>query len=142
MERRSTGKPRSPETAGQQAPADHQNIETSLRHPYSSVLTSISVSHRIWQLRQCSLPSMETRHSKQMPIPHKGPRASPVTDLRQACPAITTATATVVLEGTEMDLPFTLNVTWLSMGKLVRAGCAANTAAHYRDVISCLSHAP
>jgi hypothetical protein len=60
---------------------------------------------------------MEARHSKQMPIPHNGPRDSPVTDFRQACPAITTATATVVLEGTEMDFPFTVNVTWLGMRK-------------------------
>ena len=40
-----------------------------------------------------------TRHSKQMPIPHNGPRGSPVTDFRQACPAIAIATATVAPGG-------------------------------------------
>ena len=29
-------------------------------------------AHAIWQLRQCSRPSMVTRHSKQMPMPHSG----------------------------------------------------------------------
>ena len=38
-------------------------------------------SHGIWQLRQCGIPLIVTRHSKQMPIPHKGPRGSPVTEI-------------------------------------------------------------
>jgi hypothetical protein len=55
----------------------------------------MSDSHKIWQLLQWGLPLMFTRHSKQMPIPHKGPRGSPLTEIRQACPAITIAAATV-----------------------------------------------
>ena len=35
--------------------------------------------------RQCGCPLTTTRHSKQIPIPHNGPRVSPLTDIRQAC---------------------------------------------------------
>ena len=72
-------------------------------------------SHRIWQLRQCGIPLMTTRHSKQMPIPHKGPRGSPVTDVRHDCPAIIVATATVAPEGTVTGAPFTIKVIELGM---------------------------
>lgn len=53
---------------------------------------------------------MATRHSRQMPMPQSGPRASPVTDARQGCPAIITATATVVPAGTATWWPFTVKV--------------------------------
>jgi hypothetical protein len=80
-----------------------------IRH--SSVLTSIPDSHKVWQLRQCGFPLIATRHSKQMPIPHNGPRGSPVTEVRHACPAIAMATATVAPEGTDTVDPFTVSVT-------------------------------
>src|SRR5450631_578847 len=67
-------------------------------------------SQRIWQLRQCGLPLIDTRHSKQIPIPHKAPRGSPLTDLRHACPASATATATVAPEDTTTGEPFTVTV--------------------------------
>jgi hypothetical protein len=70
-------------------------------------------SHTIWQLLQCGVPLIDTRHSKQIPIPHNGPRGSPLTDLRHACPAIATATATVAPAITVAGEPFTLNVTGL-----------------------------
>jgi len=53
---------------------------------------------------------MATRHSKQIPMPQRGPRGSPLTDVRQACPAITIATATVAPEGTRTGVPFTVTV--------------------------------
>jgi hypothetical protein len=55
---------------------------------------------------------MVARHSKQIPIPHKGPRGSPVTDILQACPAIMIATATVAPAGTSTGTPFTTTVIW------------------------------
>src|SRR5579863_7855431 len=80
-------------------------------------------SHRIWQPGRCGFPLMATRHSKQIPIPQSGPRDSPLTDVRQACPAIATATATVAPAITVTGEPFTLNVTGLdvesSMGKFL-----------------------
>jgi len=51
---------------------------------------------------------METRHSKQIPIPHKGPRGSPVTDVLHGKPAMATATATVAPCGTDTLRPFTV----------------------------------
>jgi hypothetical protein len=53
---------------------------------------------------------MATRHSKQMPMPHTGPRGSPVTDLRHAFPAIAIATATMAPEGTVTGAPSTVSV--------------------------------
>src|SRR5579875_2039533 len=51
---------------------------------------------------------MVTRHSKQMPIPHKGARGSPETEVRQRhSPAIKTAAATDVPAATRSGLPFT-----------------------------------
>jgi hypothetical protein len=67
-------------------------------------------SHAIWQLRQCGVPLIETRHSKQMPMPHNGPRGSPVTEVRHGCPAIAKATATETPAGTVNGAPFTINV--------------------------------
>jgi hypothetical protein len=78
---------------------------------YFSVLTSMPSSHNTWQLRQCTCPSMVTRHSKQIPMPHEGPRGSPLIEVRQACPAIIMATATVEADGTTTDAPFTVTVT-------------------------------
>jgi len=44
-------------------------------------------------------------------MPHNGPRGSPLTEIRQACPAIAMATATVAPDGTATRDPFTLTVT-------------------------------
>src|SRR5580658_713413 len=63
---------------------------------------------------------MATRHSKQIPMPQRGPRGSPLTDVLQACPASTIATATVAPEGTTTGLPFTVTVIWLGMHVLLR----------------------
>src|SRR5262249_39978786 len=87
---------------------------------YSSVLTSMPGSHKIWQLRQCLIPLMTTRHSKQMPMPHNGPRGSPLTEVLQAFPAKAIATATVVPDNTDTGDPFTVTVTWLDMRILLR----------------------
>jgi len=46
-----------------------------------------------------------------MPIPHNGPRGSPVTEIRHTCPAIAMAAATVAPEGTDTVAPFTVNLT-------------------------------
>jgi len=76
----------------------------------------MSGSHKIWHVLECGIPLTTARHSKQIPIPHKGPRGSPVTELRQGCPAITIATATVAPAGTETDAPFTRTVNSLGIG--------------------------
>ena len=73
-------------------------------------------SHTIWQLRQCSLPLIDTRHSKQIPIAQSAPRGSPLTEFRHGCPAIVTATATVAPEGTDIREPFTVSVTEPGVG--------------------------
>src|SRR4029077_8105991 len=90
-----------------------------LGNSYSSVFTSMLASHKSWQVLECDVPLTTARHSKQIPIPHKGPRGSPITELRQGCPAITIATATVAPAGTETDDPFTRTVNSLSMGVLL-----------------------
>jgi hypothetical protein len=52
---------------------------------------------------------MVTRHSKQIPMPHKEERGCPVIEVRKAVsPANKTATATVVPAGTTNGRPFTL----------------------------------
>jgi hypothetical protein len=77
---------------------------------YYSVLISIPSSHKTWQLRTCGVPAIDTRHSKQIPIPQTGHRGSPVTDVRQASPVRTTATATVEPADTANCLPFNVTV--------------------------------
>jgi hypothetical protein len=79
------------------------------------VETSIPDSHRIWQVRQCDIPLIVMRHSKQIPIPHNGPRGIPFAEMRQACPACMAATATVVPGATSMETPLTFNATRLGM---------------------------
>jgi hypothetical protein len=65
-----------------------------------------------WQLRQCARPSIVTRHSKQIPMPHSGPRGSPLTDLRQwLTPAIATAADTMAPAGMVIETPLTESVT-------------------------------
>jgi hypothetical protein len=95
----------------------------ALRFPihllYFSVVTCIPSSHNTWQPRQCEIPSMATRHSKQIPMPQSGPRGSPLTDVRQACPASIIAIATVVPEGTTTGFPFTVTVISLRMRVLL-----------------------
>jgi len=54
---------------------------------------------------------MDTRHSKQIPMPHNGPRGSPFTEVRHACPVIVMATATVVPGSIAIGNPFTVTVT-------------------------------
>jgi hypothetical protein len=64
--------------------------------------------HSVMQLRLCATPSIVTRHSKQIPIPQRGPRGSPRTDRRKrVSPAASTAAATVVPDRTETGRPFT-----------------------------------
>ena len=82
----------------------------------------MSGSHKIWQLLQWGLPLMFTRHSKQMPIPHRGPRGSPLTDVRHLLPANAMATATVAPAGTERAWPFTLMM--ISLGMRIFTGNA------------------
>src|SRR5271165_1753517 len=58
-------------------------------------------------------------------MPQSGPRGSPLTDVRHACPASTIATATVAPAGTTTGVPLTVTETWsteiwLSMRVLVR----------------------
>jgi len=53
------------------------------------------------QLRWCGMPSIVTRHSKQMPMPQSGPRGSPETDLLKAVePSTRIADATFVPSST------------------------------------------
>ncbi len=59
---------------------------------------------------------MATRHSKQIPIPHRGPRGSPLTEVRHTAPASRTAVVTVAPEGTDTGTPFTVTVISLTMG--------------------------
>jgi hypothetical protein len=60
--------------------ADHHHIKLAILSSCHGVRTSIPGLHTIWQLRSWGRPSMATRHSKQMPIPQSGARASPVTE--------------------------------------------------------------
>src|ERR1700677_1465314 len=56
---------------------------------------------------------MVTRHSMQIPIPHKGPRASPLMERRKRVwPACARAAATTVPAATETVLPLTRNWIW------------------------------
>ena len=56
-----------------------------------------------------------TRHSKQIPMPHSGPRGSPVTERRKLeIPHCRTAAATVVPDSTATAIPFT--ETWMISG--------------------------
>src|ERR1051325_10507245 len=71
---------------------DNQDVK-GVHDSYSCEFTSMPGSHTIWQLLQCGVPLIVTRHSKQMPIPQSGPRGSPVTEVRQGCPASIKATA-------------------------------------------------
>src|SRR5919204_2754248 len=79
------------------SPTDHEHIERQAPH---IVTTLIPSSHTVWQLKECARPSIVTRHSKQMPMPHKGARASPCTDRRYTpTPAFAIAAATMVPAG-------------------------------------------
>src|SRR5215472_1641433 len=62
---------------------------------------------------------MVMRHSKQIPIPHSGPRGAPVTEVRQACRARTAAAAAVVPGGTSTATPLTLSRSRLGMDVLL-----------------------
>src|ERR1700733_3387517 len=54
-------------------------------------------------------------------MPHSGPRSSPLTDFRHACPASTTATAAVDPNGTTTVAPLTVTVTSLNMRVFLRS---------------------
>jgi hypothetical protein len=43
-------------------------------------------------------------------MPHNGPRGSPITEVRQGCPAIAMATATVAPAGKVTAVPFTIRL--------------------------------
>src|SRR5579862_4083197 len=87
--------------------AHNQYVARMFRH--HCVRTSIPSRHTIAHERQCGTPSIVTRHSKQIPIPHNGPRASPLTDRRNAAtPAIATAAETMLPNFTRTGLLFTV----------------------------------
>jgi hypothetical protein len=56
-----------------------------------------------------------------MPIPHSGPRGSPVADVRQICAAMAIAAATLVPARTATGAPFTVNVTSSGIADLLIA---------------------
>src|ERR1051326_161665 len=57
------------------------------------------------------MPSTVTRHSKQIPMPHNGPRGSPLTDRRNVVtPASKTAAASILPGATVTGTSLTLNV--------------------------------
>jgi hypothetical protein len=64
------------------------------------------------------------RHSKQIPMPHKGPRGSPETDMRQASPAVSSAALTIAPRGTVVLTPLTQTVSVSSMGRLLLLNAA------------------
>jgi hypothetical protein len=65
----------------------------------------------VWQVR-CRRPSIIAQHSKQIPMPHNGPRAVPVTDCRGAStPAMAKAAAAMLPAGTSTARPFTRTIT-------------------------------
>src|SRR5581483_6863953 len=83
---------------------------------------------------------METRHSKQMPMPHNGPRGSPVTDVLHGAPTRATATATVAPRGTETLRPLTVRFTESGMGDLPggarwQVGLDGNFRFHSGDAV-------
>jgi len=62
----------------------------------------------IWQVLRCATPFTVARHSMQIPIPHNGPLASPVTENRHGSWDIIIAAATLVPSATRTRLPFTV----------------------------------
>jgi hypothetical protein len=73
-------------------------------------------SQSTWQLRRCGSPLIATRHSKHVPMPQRGERGWPVTDVRQVAPEARTATATVAPARTVTGFPFTRTETDSDMG--------------------------
>jgi hypothetical protein len=60
----------------------------------------------VWQVRS-RRPSIIAQHSKQIPMPHKGPRGVPVTDSRGASTLAMARAAAAVLPGeTSIARPF------------------------------------
>ncbi len=72
-------------------------------------------------MRHCDIPLIVMRHSKQIPIPHNGPRGFPLTEMRQGCPACMAATATVVPGATATETPLIVNATALGVDVLLSA---------------------
>jgi hypothetical protein len=66
----------------------------------------------------------------QMPIPHSGPRASPLTENRHGSPAIITAAATLVPRATRSLSPFTvIHNSWLTNHALSPESMVCRTTA-------------
>jgi hypothetical protein len=82
---------------------------------YPLVWISIPGSHSIWQLRKYGVPLISERHSKHVPMPQKGVRGSPVTEVRETAPEMRMATAAVAPTSTTTDFPFTRTVTLSGM---------------------------
>jgi hypothetical protein len=63
---------------------------------------------------------MVTRHSKQRPIPHNGPRGSPVTErLNSVTPVLRIAAETMLPAGIVTETPLTTTVTVSGMERLL-----------------------
>ena len=91
---------------------------------------------------------MVTRHSKQIPMPHSGPRGSPLTDRRyRLTPAMAMAVETMAPAGTVTAAPFTESVTESAMrspggqGEHTSSQPARRTAERERIAPTCLGPA-
>src|ERR1051326_7132021 len=63
---------------------------------------------------------MVTRHSKQMPIPHSGPRGSWITERRnEAAPAMATAAETILPSGTATETLLTCSLICSGMHRIL-----------------------
>src|SRR5690348_9228404 len=81
------------------------------------MVTSMPSRQRNWHLCTCWRPSIATRHSKQTPMPQRGPRSSPDTERRKAeLPANKTAAATVEPRGMRTATPLMVICTRSGMG--------------------------
>src|SRR5689334_9485092 len=56
---------------------DDEDLETQALHVVTTLMPS---SQRVWQLKQCALSLIVTRHSKQIPMQQSGARGSPLTE--------------------------------------------------------------
>src|SRR6185437_15522982 len=83
----------------------------------ASSVTSMPSRQSNWQLRTYCWPSTATRHSKQMPMPHRGPRTWLETERRKPeWPASRMAAATVEPRGTRTGTPLIFSCTDSGMG--------------------------
>jgi|JI6StandDraft_1071083.scaffolds.fasta_scaffold124846_2 hypothetical protein len=71
----------------------------------------MSLLHKVWQASWCACPLIVTRHSWQMPMPHKGARAIPVTEMRVlVMPQRAKAAATLMPGSTRCEVPLIVRV--------------------------------